>query len=127
MKNIKSTTKEKDTFIKIVLPLIIDENNKILENRKKLFKILGKPSNTMGEKRWLKRRFDEYQIDNEDISDLKLKMDIIPVSVQLPKQQKKVGGVHQDLHWKEMQCLVNGLMVKMVLNQRIVKAKVIKY
>ncbi len=91
LKNIKSTTKRKDTFIKIVLPLIIDENNKILENRKKLFKILGKPSNTMGEKRWLKRRFDEYQIDNEDISDLKLKMDIIPVSIAIAQAAKESG------------------------------------
>ena len=31
------------------MPLIIDENNKILENRKKLFKILNKPSKFMGE------------------------------------------------------------------------------
>ncbi len=91
LKNIKSTTKRKDTFIKIVLPLIIDENNKILENRKKLFKILGKPSNTMGEKRWLKRRFDEYQIDNDDISDLKMKMDIIPVSIAIAQAAKESG------------------------------------
>ena len=59
LKNIKSTSKRKNTFIKIILPLIIDENNKILQNRKKLFKILGKPVNSMGEKRWLKRRFEE--------------------------------------------------------------------
>ena len=36
------------------MPLILDENNKILENRKKLFKILGKQSNSRGEKVWLK-------------------------------------------------------------------------
>ena len=58
LKNIKSTSKRKNTFIKIILPLIIDENNKILENRKKFFKILAKPVNSMGEKRWLKRRFE---------------------------------------------------------------------
>ena len=91
LKNIKNTSKKKDTFIKIVLPLIIDENNKILENRKKLFKILGKSSNTMGEKRWLKRRFDEYQINNEDIADLKLRMDIIPVSIAIAQAAKESG------------------------------------
>ena len=42
------STKKKDTFIKIIIPLIIDENNKILENRKKLFKILNKQVNSMG-------------------------------------------------------------------------------
>jgi hypothetical protein len=34
--------------------LILDENNKILENRKKLFKILSKSTNSMGENVGLK-------------------------------------------------------------------------
>ena len=91
LKNLKSTSKRKDTFIKIMLPLIIDENNKILENRKKLFKILGKPVNSMGEKRWLKRRFEDYQIKNEDIAELKLRMDIIPVSLAIAQAAKETG------------------------------------
>ena len=91
LKNIKSTSKRKNTFIKIILPLIIDENNKILENRKKFFKILAKPVNSMGEKRWLKRRFEEYQIKNEDIAELKLRMDIIPVSLAIAQAAKESG------------------------------------
>ena len=58
LKKLKSTQKKKDTFIKIVMPLILDENNKILENRKKLFKILGKQNNSRGERVWLKKRFE---------------------------------------------------------------------
>ena len=91
LKNIKSTTKKKNTFIKIILPLIIDENNKILENRKKLFKILNKSSNSMGEKRWLKRRFEDYKIKNDDITELKLRMDIIPVSLAIAQAAKESG------------------------------------
>ena len=91
LKNIKSTSKRKDTFIKIILPLIIDENNKILENRKKLFKILGKPVNSMGEKRWLKRRYEEYRIKNEDIAELKVRMDIIPTSLVIAQAAKESG------------------------------------
>ncbi len=91
LKKLKSTSKRKDTFIKIMLPLIIDENNKILDNRKKLFKILGKPVNSMGEKRWLKRRFEDYQIKSEDISELKLRMDIIPVSLAIAQAAKESG------------------------------------
>ena len=37
----------------------------------------GKPSNTRGETVWLKR-FKDYQIEKEDITELKLRMDIIP-------------------------------------------------
>ena len=91
LKNIKSTSKRKDTFIKIVLPLVIDENNRILENRKKLFKILAKPVNSMGEKRWLKRRFEDYQIKTEDIAELKLRMDIIPASLAIAQAAKESG------------------------------------
>ena len=58
------------------MPLILIENEKIIEDRNKLFKILGKQSNSMGEKVWLKRRFKDYDIKGEDISELKLRLDI---------------------------------------------------
>jgi len=91
LKKIKSTKTKKDTFIKIVMPLIIDENNKILENRKKLFKILSKPNNTRGEKLWLKRRFEDYSIKNEDVTELKIRMDIVPVSIAIAQAAKESG------------------------------------
>ena len=91
LNKIKSTQKKKDTFIKIVMPLILDENNKILEDRKKLFKILNKPSNTRGEKVWLKRRFNDYKIKNEDIAELKIRMDIVPTSVAIAQAAKESG------------------------------------
>ena len=91
LKKIKSTQKKKDTFIKIVMPLIIDENSKILDNRKKLFKILGKQNNSRGEKVWLKRRFEDYEIKNEDVTELKVRMDIIPVSIAIAQAAKESG------------------------------------
>ena len=91
LKKIKSTNKRKDTFIKIVMPLILSENEKILEDRNKLFKILGKQSNTMGEKVWLKRRFKDYDIKGEDIAELKLRMDIVPTSIAIAQAAKESG------------------------------------
>ena len=91
LNKIKSTQKKKNTFIKIVMPLILDENNKILEDRKKLFKILGKQSNSRGEKVWLKRRFKHYQIKNEDIAELKLRMDSVPTSLAIAQAAKESG------------------------------------
>jgi len=88
---LKNTKKKKDTFIKIVMPLILDENNKILENRKKLFKILSKSTNSMGEKRWLKRRFKEYGIKKGDITELKVRMDIIPASIAIAQAAIESG------------------------------------
>ncbi len=91
LKKIKSTNKRKETFIKIIMPLILIENEKIIDDRNKLFKILGKQSNTMGEKVWLKRRFKDYDIKGEDISELKLRMDIVPTSIAIAQAAKESG------------------------------------
>ncbi len=85
------TKKKRELFIKIVLPLILDENDKITEDRKKLFKILAKNFNSPGERVWLKRRFKEYKIDDQDLSKLKMRMDIIPVSVALAQAANESG------------------------------------
>jgi len=85
------TKKKRDLFIKIMLPLILDENQKITEDRKRLFKILGKNFNSAGERVWLKRRFKEYKIDDGDLSKLKMRMDIIPVSLALAQAANESG------------------------------------
>ena len=91
LKTLGDTKKKRELFIKIVLPLILNENNKITEDRKKLFKILGKNFNTVGERVWLKRRFKEYKIDDRDLSKLKMRMDIIPVSIALAQAANESG------------------------------------
>jgi len=91
LKTLGDTSKKRELFIKIVLPLILHENNKITVDRKKLFKILGKNFNTAGERVWLKRRFKEYKIDDGDLSKLKMRMDIIPVSLALAQAANESG------------------------------------
>jgi len=91
LKTLGDTKKKRELFIKILLPLILDENNKILEDRKKLFKILGKNFNTVGERVWLKRRFKEYKIEDKDLSKLKMRMDIIPVSIAIAQAANESG------------------------------------
>ena len=86
-----NTKKKRELFIKIVLPLILDENDKITNDRKKLFKILSKNFNTVGERVWLNRRFKEYKIDDRDVSKLKMRMDIIPVSLALAQAANESG------------------------------------
>jgi len=91
LKTLGDTKKKRELFIKILLPLILDENEKITEDRKKLFKILGKNFNTVGERVWLKRRFKEYKIEDKDLSKLKMRMDIIPVSLALAQAANESG------------------------------------
>ena len=91
LKYLGDTKKKRELFIKIVLPLILSENEKIQGDRKKLFKILGKNFNTVGERVWLKRRFKEYKIEDQDLAKLKMRMDIIPVSIALAQAANESG------------------------------------
>ena len=91
LKTLGDTKKKRELFIKILLPLILAENNKINEDRNKLFKILGKNFNTVGERVWLKRRFKEYKIEDQDLSKLKMRMDIIPVSIAIAQAANESG------------------------------------
>jgi Bax protein len=86
-----NTKKKRDLFIKIILPLILDENAKIQDDRKRLFKIVSKNFNTPGEKVWLKRRFKEYKIEDKDLTELKERMDIIPVSIAIAQAANESG------------------------------------
>ena len=91
IKTLADSQKKRELFIKIVLPLILHENEKIAEDRKKLFKILGKSFNSPGERVWLKRRFKEYKIEDRDLGELKTRMDTIPVSIAIAQAANESG------------------------------------
>ncbi len=91
IKNIGNTKKRKNMFIKIVLPLIVKENNKIRVDRKRLFTILNKNSNTDIEKKWLEKKYKQYGVRKNDLSTLKVRMDEIPVSLAIAQAAKETG------------------------------------
>jgi Bax protein len=88
---IESTKKRKEMFIKIVLPLILKENNKIRIDRKRLFAILNKNSNTDIEKKWLEKKYKQYGVRQNDLLTLKIRMDEIPVSLAIAQAAKETG------------------------------------
>jgi Bax protein len=91
IKKIESTKKRKNLFIQIILPLILEENNRIKLDRKKLFSILNKNNNSKLEKKWLDKKFKQYGVVNKDLSTLKVRMDIIPVSLAIAQAAKETG------------------------------------
>jgi len=91
MKMIESTEKRKNLFIQIILPLVIEENNRIKLNRKKLFSILNKNHNSNAEKKWLNEKFKQYGVLNKDLSTLKVRMDTVPVSLAIAQAAKETG------------------------------------
>ena len=102
------STKQRKSFIQIVLPLILQENNNIRLDRKRLFSIINKSNNTDLEKNGFKK-YKQYGVSSKDLSTLKIRMDEIRFHLLLLKQRKRQDGGLQDLHKKEMHCLDNGL------------------
>ena len=88
---IQSVKLKKDTFIKIVLPLIVAENEKILDDRFKLEKISVKKKTSDKEKQWLRQKFLEYKVKKGNVAELKIRMDIIPSSIALAQAAKESG------------------------------------
>ena len=91
---ISSVKLKKETFIKIILPLVAAENQKILNDRYKLVKILKKREKirTKKEKLWLNKKSKEYRVKKEgDYLELQKRMDIIPISIALAQAAKESG------------------------------------
>ncbi len=88
---LQSTKLKKETFIKIVLPLIVAENERILADREKLVILADKKFTTDLEKQWLRQKLLEYKVKKGDLKELMVRMDIIPTSIALAQAAKESG------------------------------------
>ena len=87
---IKTIKAKKETFLQIVLPLVVAENEKIETDRNYLLKVIR--DNDSDEKlQWLKRKFKEYKVKDGDINELIEKVDIVPISIALAQAAKESG------------------------------------
>ena len=91
IKMIENTTERKEFFIQIILPLILEENNNIRSDRRTLFGIINKSNNTNLEKKWLEKKYKQYGVASKDLSVLKIRMDIVPVSLAIAQAAKETG------------------------------------
>ena len=87
---IRGAKKKKETFLQIILPLVVAENSKIEKDRKYLFEILKQ--NKLKENRdWLNKKYLEYKVSQANINELIEKMDVVPVSIALAQAAKESG------------------------------------
>ena len=91
IKMIENVKKRKEFFIQIILPLILEENKNINLDRKRLFSIINKSNNSSTEKSWLEKKYRQYGIPSRDLSILKRRMDIVPVSLAIAQAAKETG------------------------------------
>ncbi len=89
--NLQSVKLKKETFIKIVLPLIVAENEKILDDREKLKMLKEKKFTSDLEKQWLRQKLLEYKVKKGKFDELMYRMDMIPVSIALAQAAKESG------------------------------------
>jgi hypothetical protein len=76
--------------------------------------LLTKAITQLLELNWLEKKYKQYGVKSKDLSTLKIRMDEIPVSLQLLKQQKKQVGELLDLLKRVMLYLDNGLGLEKV-------------
>ncbi len=88
---LQSTKLKKETFIKIVLPLIVAENERIIADREKLLTLTEKKFTTDLEKQWIRQKLLEYKVKKGDLKQLVIRMDIIPTSIALAQAAKESG------------------------------------
>ena len=89
--NLQSVKLKKETFLKIVLPLVVAENEKILDDRERLKNLTEKKFTSDAEKQWLRQKLLEYKVKKSDLKELMFRMDMIPVSIALAQAAKESG------------------------------------
>ena len=91
-KNIYSPSLKKEMFIKIALPLIVKENEDLIsknlkiENLQKKFEFINRR-----EALWLRKKMEDYEVSNNSIGELLMKVDAIPVSIALSQAAVESG------------------------------------
>ena len=91
LNELSNTRLKKETFIKIVLQLVVAENERILADRKKLKRILKKKQTSDLEKQWLRQKLLEYKVKKGNMDELAERVDIIPTSIALAQAAKESG------------------------------------
>jgi len=90
LNTIKNVKEKKETFLQILLPLVVAENEKIKEDRKYLLKIL-KDNVSEENTKWLNKKYKIYKVSDRNINELIKKIDIIPTSIALAQAAKESG------------------------------------
>jgi len=87
---LENIEQRKKIFIQILLPIILSENEKIIEDRRKLTIIMNRKSFTK-DADWLSEKFQQYKVKDNNIKELLIRMDIIPPSIAIAQAAYESG------------------------------------
>ena len=90
---ISSTIDKKSLFIRSLLPLIIMENNRIIDTNKRIKKINNNAFDYISrdDALWLKKQYVNYKVKSHHVDELLIKVEIIPVSIALAQAAIESG------------------------------------
>ena len=87
---LENIEQRKKIFIQILLPIILSENEKIIEDRRKLTIIMNRKSFSK-DAVWLNEKFLQYKVKDNNIKELLIRMDIIPPSIAIAQAAYESG------------------------------------
>ncbi len=95
MKNFSPIHKRKQLFIMVTLPLILQSNELISEDRQRLMALgrrIKRGTNiSYSDNLWLKEMSDKYSAESTNINDLLERVDVVPVSLALAQAIEESG------------------------------------
>lgn len=95
LRSVESAKQRKTIFIRTVLPLVLAENDRILEDRRRLAGLIeGTSAGTppaAADRAWLDERATHYRVDDGDLGELMRRMDIVPPSLALAQSAEESG------------------------------------
>lgn len=93
--DIESVKLKKDLFIKTILPIVFLENEKVLEERNKILQWWTETEGGEIDKdfwpEWLKSIVEKYSFDGENIGNLLMSVDIVPISLAISQAAIESG------------------------------------
>ena len=87
---LENIEQRKKIFIQILLPIILSENEKIIEDRRKLTIIMNRKSFAK-DSAWLNEKFQQYKVKDNNVRELLVRMDIIPPSIAIAQAAYESG------------------------------------
>ena len=90
---IESTNEKKNLFIQSILPLIIKENNKIVQLNQNIKDIKNNVFDYTSRENalFLKKMYKQYKVKTQNIDELIVKVDVIPASIALAQAALESG------------------------------------
>ena len=95
IKKIRTPADRKMVFFKTILPLVLEANNYILRDRKRLLRIKAEKATegmvSVVDRLWLAVLSDIYKVESDNLSEMLRRVDVIPPSIALAQAAEESG------------------------------------